>query len=201
MKKKLNLILIGFIAFSLVFVGCSKKNGNKETSKESASEESTSEKNTSEKSNSEKSTSEESTNENQKVEEKTKENQTLGENKNQVSEGSYDYSYFHEGEYLDEKHVRLRSPEDCDITTAEIYYINIYNLTETSFDFNIYDLDDKLVFKDHTAEITGNNNFTYYGKDYTLTFSSDSDGYLNLVGFPSAGEGSNFSNNEYLGVN
>lgn len=228
MKRKINFLLIGILTFSLLLSGCSCTKG-KEDNKQS-NEKSTTEKIPDDTLNSKEEMKEDQTQEGKKNETTEENNEKLEENKNtnQINEDNssqntetkeeskenskeppkappketphYDNSYFHEGAYIDERYVRLNVPEDYDITGTEIFLVNVYNLSKTSFDFNIYDLEDKLVFKDHTTQITGDNEFTYFGKAYTLVFKAEKDGSFYLTGFPSAEDKLRCYNNGYLKV-
>lgn len=79
-----------------------------------------------------------------------------------------------------------------------IYSVEIYNITDTTFDFCIKKYD-TLIFKRHTAQITGDSTGTYYGKQYTLTFWWSDPGTVSISGFDTV-EGLDFINNEYYGV-
>lgn len=79
-----------------------------------------------------------------------------------------------------------------------VYSVEIYNVTDTTFDFCIYE-NDTIIFKRHTAEITSSCTGTYYGNQYTLDFSWRDPGTVSVRGFDVV-EGLEFINNAYYGV-
>lgn len=77
----------------------------------------------------------------------------------------------YEGVYFDNRRY------GGDETPETVYEVHISGITETSFNFAIYEAHDatgeqKLIFKSHTAEFTGDGTTAaYYGNQYTLQFS------------------------------
>lgn len=81
----------------------------------------------------------------------------------------------HEGLYCDER-IWFDSSYTTD-QTIYFHYFEIYNVTPTSFEFEIYESNNKnndknLIFKRHTAIYTGDGSTAvFYGNEYTLTFT------------------------------
>lgn len=78
------------------------------------------------------------------------------------------------------------------------FCVKISNITDSTFDFAIYE-NGNLIFKHHTAEITGEYTGTYYGQQYTLDFFWSQPGVIEVYGFDTVA-GMEFVNMEYLGV-
>lgn len=79
-----------------------------------------------------------------------------------------------------------------------IYSVEINNVTDTTFDFCIYEYD-TVVFKHHTAKITSSCTGTYNGSQYTLYFSWLDPGTVSIKGFELV-DGLDFINNAYYQV-
>lgn len=101
-------------------------------------------------------------------EEKT---ETGSQSSETAQEGIKSNVQLYEGVYFDNRRY------GGDETPETVYEVHISGVTETSFDFAIYEVHDatgeqKLIFKSHTAEFTGDGTTAaYYGKEYTLQFS------------------------------
>lgn len=74
--------------------------------------------------------------------------------------------------------------------------VQISNITDSSFDFVIYDGND-VIFRPHTAVIDDFDRGTYYGQQYTVFFFWNSSTELVVQGFDEVG-GLTFINTEYL---
>lgn len=80
----------------------------------------------------------------------------------------------YEGTYFDDCVYRDADKEEYSGTYCNVI---ISNVTDSSFDFTVYDLDSntgekKLIFRTHTAEFIGDGTeAAYYGKEYNLKFT------------------------------
>ena len=75
-------------------------------------------------------------------------------------------------------------------------YMIISNVTDSQFDFEIYNVDG-LCFKHHTAVAVSSDTAKYYGEQYTLTFNLDEEGIV-VNGFDVIGPDAYFTYEEYL---
>ncbi len=109
----------------------------------------------------------------------------------------------YEGKYFDEVLYRYADPE---IEWAPYCEFHISNITDTSFDFEIYEVGElqkrTLIFKKHTAVFTGDGmQAVYNGDEYTLTFSfpDERHAYPDVVDMKVSGfgpvEGNTYVNN------
>lgn len=109
----------------------------------------------------------------------------------------------YEGKYFDEVLYRYADPE---IEFSPYCQFYISNVTDTSFDFEIYEVGaqwkETLIFKKHTAVFTGDGmQAVYNGNEYTLTFSfpDERHAYPDVVDMKVSGfgpvEGNTYVNN------
>lgn len=109
----------------------------------------------------------------------------------------------YEGEYFDEI---LYSYVDSEVEFSPYCEFHISNVTDTSFDFEIYEVGEKekktLIFKKHTAVFTGDGmQAVYNGNEYTLsfTFPDERNAYPDVVDLRVSGfapvEGRTYVNN------
>ena len=102
----------------------------------------------------------------------------------------------HEGTYVDEKYYKE------DLSKVKNYCeVEISNVTDTSFDFTVYEVDrekgtKKVIFLKNTADfIKYGSEAAFYGNDYTLNFTFPSVTDIKVSGFKPL-EGITYINNE-----
>lgn len=126
-----------------------------------------------------------------------------------------DYSFLGGGKAEDTKKLNnseiIQLPEgsyweEDKSPSGAMYYIELSGCTSEGFDFEIFgrfNMDENFstVFKHHTAIYTSYQTAAYYGKQYTLLFNWEEQGYLSVEGFPEwIPKDSILYNSDFLGV-